>query len=215
MSENRITPTWLYIFPSARRRSGIAARQNARSIVVMEQPSNQVAPDRFREGSLGKAEKRRSDPPALSRRPHNVKSVEQPSHEGFDRQVVFLRCCDLSLPVHTRGVNAKPHARRSNSLSHPALAGHVLVAPNAFRHSCAEVVPFSSSPQVAISTRSPRRNSCRDGRSPANLTSGRTGVRHHYPQFGQAEFRRGRPQSGERSLSPKGCYGSRPLGSVR
>src|ERR1035438_5891482 len=55
--ENRITPTWPYILPSARRRSGIAARQDARSTAgVMQQPPNRVAPHRFRDFSSGKAE---------------------------------------------------------------------------------------------------------------------------------------------------------------
>jgi hypothetical protein len=61
---------------------------------------------------------------------------------------------------------------------------------------------------------SPRRNSCRDGSPPANLTSGRTNSPRQYPEFGQSEFRGGRPQSEKRSVLPKVGRGSRPLGSV-
>jgi hypothetical protein len=61
---------------------------------------------------------------------------------------------------------------------------------------------------------SPRRNSCRDGTPPANLTSGRTNGPRQYPEFGQSEFRRGRPQSVKRSGVPKAARGSRPLGSA-
>src|SRR5271157_3263408 len=76
MIEKRITPTWPYILPSARRRSGIAARQDTRSTGgVMEQPPKRVAPHRFRDFSSGKAKIHNTTNAPIQ---ISVESVEQP-----------------------------------------------------------------------------------------------------------------------------------------